>query len=264
MLGLVRQTCKLPRAHCAAPRVPPVCISRSLPSKRTIIPSTSVSFRRTVTCLAAAEEDASSFAEQARTSAVPSDDTALSGDGNEVDQDEQDLLDDLAIVNSTSVGSILQYAIDLSKAAGTYEVHSWMLVLGILRKENCNAAVLLKQLGLEDLYGAWHEVLWALYVSDGLEAKSYKPEVQLSVRTQNILCGAVNAAKLQGRDKVESQDLLLLLAGTGVLEGLFPDLDLQADTVRAAIEDFVGYRYVIPGDVPDDTPPVKEEDLLIS
>lgn len=29
----------------------------------------------------------------------------------------------------------------------------------------------LKELGLDDLYGAWHEVLWATRVSDGLERK---------------------------------------------------------------------------------------------
>lgn len=189
-----------------------------------------------------------------------------SDDGEYAEGDEEgleEMYEDLPLINSTAVGFILQYAIALCNAAGTYEVHSWMLLLGMLRRENCTASIILKELGLHDLYGAWHEVLWALHVADGLKPQAYRPQVVFSERVRNILCGAANAATLQGREKVESQDLLLLLSGTGVLDGLFPDLDLSAERVRKEIESLAGVPYVIPGEEFEDEDEAATEDLLV-
>lgn len=59
---------------------------------------------------------------------------------------------------SAAVSNIVAYACNIAKASETYEVHAWMLLLGLLKEETCVAAVVLQDLGLDDLYGAWHEV----------------------------------------------------------------------------------------------------------
>jgi hypothetical protein len=59
---------------------------------------------------------------------------------------------------STYAAAIIKYAIELARASETYQVHSWMILLGILKYEKCTAAQVLQKLGVEDLYGAWHEV----------------------------------------------------------------------------------------------------------
>lgn len=59
---------------------------------------------------------------------------------------------------SKAASAIIQYSINFARTAETYEVHSWMLLLGLLKQENCRAALILKDLGLNDLYGAWNEV----------------------------------------------------------------------------------------------------------
>lgn len=65
-------------------------------------------------------------------------------------------LDELQVSKATQ--SIIDWTLQFAKASETYQVHSWMLLLGILKLEKCTAAQTLKTLGLSDLYGAWHEV----------------------------------------------------------------------------------------------------------
>ena len=59
---------------------------------------------------------------------------------------------------SKAATSIIQYAINFARVSETYETHSWMLLLGLLKQEDCRAAKILKDMGLDDLYGAWNEV----------------------------------------------------------------------------------------------------------
>ena len=59
---------------------------------------------------------------------------------------------------SKAASSIIQYAINFARVSETYETHSWMLLLGLLKHEDCRAAKILKDMGLDDLYGAWNEV----------------------------------------------------------------------------------------------------------
>jgi hypothetical protein len=162
------------------------------------------------------------------------------------------------------VFEIVTYALKLAWTAETYYVHSWMLLLGLLKNEKCTAcqvragvcvcgwveggggnmralpamcvhsqAVLgpaqqwckscarcsfnaahrrashtrpctparrrhpplhqvLRELGLDDLYGAWNEVLWALNVADGLTPRAFAPRMTWGERASAILqvCGA--------------------------------------------------------------------------
>jgi hypothetical protein len=74
--------------------------------------------------------------------------------------DDDDETDILAPDNEFSVytKSTITYAMGLARAAETYSVHPWFFLLGLLKQEDCMACKVLKSLGLEDSYGAWHEV----------------------------------------------------------------------------------------------------------
>ena len=63
---------------------------------------------------------------------------------------------------SKAATAIISYSINFARVSETFEVHSWMLLLGLLKQEDCRAAKILKDLGLDDLYGAWNEVRMAL------------------------------------------------------------------------------------------------------
>lgn len=162
---------------------------------------------------------------------------------------------------SSDVTNVLLYAMSLAWTAETFEVHSWMVLLGILRYENSAAAQILNQLGIQDLYGAWHEVLWALSTSDGLKATAFTPKLRFAYRARKIVDGSITFAKFANREVVKSEDLLLALAAGGVLEHLFPDVDLSFDTVKACIEQNTDAKY----DLPDYKPskPVVEADMFL-
>jgi hypothetical protein len=185
---------------------------------------------------------------------------------------------------STYAASIIHYAIELARASETYEVHSWMILLGVLKHEQCTAAKVLRSLGVDDLYGAWHEVgrsalsrltalcvhwspqpdlgdhaimpfsfstaqvLWALHVCDGLKPRPFIPEIGFAERAYWILTGASNFAAWNMRSKIQSEDLLLALSAGNVLNGLFPDLGLSFPHVRNAVEKQTGGHYVLPDD----------------
>ncbi len=144
---------------------------------------------------------------------------------------------------------IIQYAIDLARTSECYEVHSWMLLLGILKYEKCSAAQILRELGLQDLYGAWHEVLWALNVCDGLKPRAFQTEVSFADRAFKVITASSDFAVWHGSDKMYSEDLLMALAAGGVLDGLFPDLNLSFERVRKAVEKHTGRKYSLPDDV---------------
>eukprot|EP00798_Chlamydomonas_sp_ICE-L_P022767 gene22767-29935_t len=154
-------------------------------------------------------------------------------------------LDDISI--SQYASDSVQYALNLAKISETYEVHSWMLLLGILKYEKCKACTILKSLGLVDLYSAWHEVMWALHSVDGFEAKSYQPNIGFSSRAFRIMKGATNFAAWGGRTKVQTEDLVMALAAGEVLEGLFPDLKMEFESVRKAAAE-AGCHYLLPDD----------------
>lgn len=97
---------------------------------------------------------------------------------------------------------MVDYAIKFAFTSETYEVHSWMLVLGILKNESCVAAQILKELGIDDLYGAWNETLWALNACNGLDARAFTPTVQFGVRAAKVLEAAIVFAGHQEREKV--------------------------------------------------------------
>lgn len=156
----------------------------------------------------------------------------------------------------------IAYAMRLAWAGETYEVHAWMLLLGILKDEASAAAAALRRAGLEDLYGAWHEVLWALNVSDGLEPRAPKAGLSWAPGAYKILNGAVTFAGWAGRDKVGSQDLLMALAAAGSLGALFPDLDLGLDAVRRAVQKETGDRYKLPDDDPSDAA-LQSQDIFL-
>ncbi|KXZ43371.1 hypothetical protein GPECTOR_92g594 [Gonium pectorale] len=163
---------------------------------------------------------------------------------------------------SDAADSIIRYAINLARASETYEVHSWMVLLGILKYENCAAAQILKKLGLEDLYGAWNEVLWALHVCDGLQPRSFTTDIKFADLAFKVVTSASNFALWHGKDKMYSEDLLMALAAGGVLDGLFPDLNLGFDRVRKAVEKHSGRRYVMPdeSEAEGERGPLKSED----
>lgn len=144
--------------------------------------------------------------------------------------------------------AIFEYALQLAWTAETYEVHTWMLLLGILRSEDCVAARALKAAGLEDLYAAWHEVLWALNVSDGLEPRAFTPRLRWAPGARAVADGAVRFAGWAGREKVASQDVLMAVAAAGCLDDLFPDLNLRFEAVRRAVQKEAGERYRLPDD----------------
>ena len=55
---------------------------------------------------------------------------------------------------STAASSILTFALNLAQTSKTYEVHSWMILLGILKQERCAAAAVLKVgVGAEQIGG---------------------------------------------------------------------------------------------------------------
>ena len=147
---------------------------------------------------------------------------------------------------SRFAAAAIQYAMDFARVSETYEVHSWMLLLGLLRQEKSTAAGVLQDLGLDDLYGAWHEVLWALHSSDGLTKRSFTQEIAFSDRAFRIVRGAMNFARWHGKDKLNTEDLLMALAAGEVLEGLFPDLPMKFEKVRKAVEKKTGRKYDLP------------------
>jgi ATP-dependent Clp protease ATP-binding subunit ClpA len=162
-----------------------------------------------------------------------------------------------------AASAVVQYAMQLARASETYEVHSWMLLLGILKYESTTAAQILQSLGLDDLYGAWNEVLWALHACDGLKPRAFATDISFAYRAFRVLTLASDLAVAHGKDKIYSEDLLLALAAGGVLQGLFPDLDLSFARVRKAIEKHAGRRYVLPTDKDGDgskVPALKSDD----
>lgn len=164
--------------------------------------------------------------------------------------------DDVGV--SEAADAIIRYAINFARASETYEVHSWMVLLGILKYENSAAAQILKKLGLDDLYGAWHEVLWALNVCDGLQARSFCTEISFADRAFKVVTAASDFASWHGKDKMYSEDILMALAAGGVLEGLFPNLNLSFDRVRKAVEKQLERRYQLPDE--EEHGPLKSED----
>lgn len=145
------------------------------------------------------------------------------------------------------VFEIITYALKLAWTAETYNVHSWMVLLGLLKKESYTACQVLQDLGLTDIYGAWNEVLWALNVSDGLQPRAFTPRVIWGERASLIVQGAVRFGMWAGRDKVATEDLLMAFAASDVLTALFPDVDLSFDRVKHAIEKRTGVKYDLPG-----------------
>ncbi|GIL77078.1 hypothetical protein Vretimale_3143 [Volvox reticuliferus] len=163
---------------------------------------------------------------------------------------------------SDAADAIIRYAINFARASETYKVHSWMVLMGILKYENSTAAQILKKLGLEDLYGAWHEVLWALHVCDGLQARSFCTEISFADRAFKVVTAASDFATWHGKDKMYSEDILMALAAGGVLEGLFPDLNLSFERVRKAVEKQLGRKYQLPDEKSEagERGPLKSED----
>lgn len=102
--------------------------------------------------------------------------------------------------------------------------------------------------GIDDPYAAWHEVLWALNVSDGLAPRAFRARIDWSPGAHAALSAAVKFAGAAGRDKVTSIDIVLSLAAAGVLGHLFPDLDMSLPAVRRAAAQVAGEKYVLPGD----------------
>lgn len=145
------------------------------------------------------------------------------------------------------VFEIITYALKLAWTAETYNVHSWMVLLGLLKKESYTACQILKELGIDDLYGAWNEVLWALNVSDGMEPRAFTPRIQWGERAALIVQGAVRFGMWAGREKVATEDLLMAFAASDVLSSLFPDVDLSFDRVKHAVEKRTGVKYELPG-----------------
>lgn len=141
---------------------------------------------------------------------------------------------------------IVSYAMKIGWISETFQVHSWMVLLGILRFEKCTAAQVLVDLGLTDIYGAWNEVLWALNVCDGLEPRAWTNKMEWGARAYRIVNGAIRFAYWAGRSQVKSQDLLMALAAGEVLESLFPDLDMSFANVKKAIESRTGDQYNLP------------------
>ena len=131
--------------------------------------------------------------------------------------------------------------------------------MGILKYETCTAAKILKSLGLEDLYGAWNEVLWALNVCDGLQPRSFVTDIKFADRAFKVITAASDFAVWHGKDKMYSEDVLMALAAGGVLEDLFPDLNLSFERVRKAVEKESGRRYQLP-DETEEAGPLKSED----
>lgn len=158
--------------------------------------------------------------------------------------------------------SIVNYALEFCKASQTYQVHPWMFLLGILKHENCRAAKTLKSMGIDDLYGAWHEVLWALHVCDGLQPRAFQPEIGFADSAHSVFIASANLAESCGRQKVQSEDLLLALAAANILEGLFPDLNLSLARVRKAVEQQTGCHYVMPGEDTETAPTSESVDFL--
>ncbi|GLC37444.1 ATP-dependent Clp protease ATP-binding subunit clpt4, chloroplastic [Pleodorina starrii] len=172
-----------------------------------------------------------------------------------------DVDDDVGV--SDAADAIIRYAINFARASETYEVHSWMVLMGILKFESSTAAQILKKLGLEDLYGAWHEVLWALHVCDGLQPRGFSTEISFADRAFKVVTAASDFAAWHGKDKMYSEDILMALAAGGVLEGLFPDLNLSFERVRKAVEKQAGRRYLLPDEKPEEAGergPLKSED----
>jgi hypothetical protein len=155
-------------------------------------------------------------------------------------------------VLGADAAEIIAYASHLAVTGETYEVHTWMLLLGILKDESCLAAKALVRAGLDDLYGAWHEVLWALNVSDGLDPRAFTASLAWAPGAGKVVNGAVRFAGWAGRDKVLSQDLLMAIAAAGALEQLFPDLGLTFEAVRRAVQKEAGEAYRLPDDDPAD------------
>ncbi|KIZ07244.1 hypothetical protein MNEG_0698 [Monoraphidium neglectum] len=157
---------------------------------------------------------------------------------------------------------IIAYAMQIAWTGETYEVHAWMLLLGLLKDEGCAGAKALQRLGITDLYGAWHEVLWALNVSNGLEPRAASAQLSWAPGAYKVLNGAARFAGWAGRDKVASQDILLALGAAGSLEHLFPDIAADFDTVRRAVGEETGDRYRLPGEDPKDAA-TKNQDLFL-
>lgn len=163
---------------------------------------------------------------------------------------------------STNAAGIFTYALNMARASETYKMHSWMIVLGLLRNEQCKASVILsKECGLDDLYGAWHEVLWTLNAANGLDPVAYKAEISYTDLALRIVCSSTNFAHWGGRDKVHSEDILMSLAAGNVLQDLFPDLDLSFDHIRRSAAKH-GCKYELPEDSEEDKEVVEAQDIL--
>lgn len=162
---------------------------------------------------------------------------------------------------SKNTESIINYAINFARASETFEVHSWAILLGVLKHESSHAAKILVELGITDLYGAWHEVLWAMNVSNGLDARAPSPDVAFSDRALKVILGAGNFATWGGRTKVQSEDLVMALAAGEVLSGLFPDLNITFDKVRRAAAKH-GHKYALPDDTAESKKAAEEDSIF--
>ncbi|GBF89735.1 hypothetical protein Rsub_02905 [Raphidocelis subcapitata] len=154
------------------------------------------------------------------------------------------------------------YAMQLAWTAETYEVHPWMLLLALLKDESGPAARALGRAGLEDPYAAWHEVLWALNVSDGLLPRAFTARLDWAPGAYKIMDGAIRFAGWAGRDRVGAQDILLALAAAGTLESLFPDLSLDFQSVRRAVQKETGDAYTLPKEDPAEAA-MQSQDLFL-
>lgn len=110
---------------------------------------------------------------------------------------------------------------------------------------------MLKELGLDDLYSVWHEVLWALNAADGLTPRAFTARVAWGERAALIVQGSVRFAGWAGRERVATEDLLMAFAASDVLAALFPDVDLSFARVRRAVEKASGVSYALPDDDAD-------------
>jgi ATP-dependent Clp protease ATP-binding subunit ClpA len=152
------------------------------------------------------------------------------------------------------------YAIQFAFTAETYEVHSWMLLLALLRDEKGVSAQALSDLGLTDTYGAWHEVLWALNAAEGLAPRAFTSQMRWARRARRVADGSLRFAAMAGRSKVKAHDLLMALAASeAVLPALFPDLDMSFDSVRRAVEKRSGDKYVLPEEGVEDVLASKDD-----
>jgi ATP-dependent Clp protease ATP-binding subunit ClpA len=157
--------------------------------------------------------------------------------------------------------SIMKYAIKFASVSETYTVHPWTLLLGLLRQEDSTACKVLKELGLTDIYGAWHEVLWALNVCDALKPRGYTYEITFVDLTFRTVDGAGKFAIWRESETADSEDMLMALTAAGVLDSLFPDLNLNFQRVRKTIESMTSCSYTLPID--DELSNMSPDDMFL-